>query len=70
MDDSGRTALIAAVLAGEYFDNTEMVKLLLVSGANPRHEENSYHMTAFHFAAAKGKLALVEILAKEGFDIN
>jgi ankyrin repeat protein len=70
LDDRGRTPLITATLAAQNFDNVEMVKLLLLAKADPKREENTYHMTPLHFAAAKNLGPVAQLLLDAGVDVN
>ena len=67
LDAHGRTPLsVATISAG----NVDAINALLAGGADPLLEDGSYHMTALHFAAAKGQVEVASVLLSAGVDIN
>jgi ankyrin repeat protein len=70
LDDGGRTPLIAATLTAQDIDNVEMIKFLLSAKADPKRQENVYHMTPLHFGAAKNLGSVVQLLLDVGVDVN
>lgn len=64
-DDSGMTALHAAVVNGQM----SVVSLLVSKGANV-NEAADGNKTALHIAAEKGDTAMVQMLMDSGADIN
>jgi ankyrin repeat protein len=70
LDESARTPLIFAAQVSAMVDSTETVRILLKAAADPRKEDGSYHMSALHFAAAKGSVSVVGLLLDAGVDVN
>lgn len=64
-NNMGDTPLIRAAAS----DKTEIVEMLISSGANLNHQ-GAHGLTALHWAAGKNKADIVEILVTQGADIT
>lgn len=67
-NERGNPALIVAI-AWSYGD-TEIIKLLLVRGADVNATENSIGATALAFASSDGHTEIIRLLLENGADIN
>ncbi|MGF1677259.1 MAG: ankyrin repeat domain-containing protein, partial [Rivularia sp. (in: cyanobacteria)] len=65
-DGDGTTALMFAANSGY----TEIVRILIDSGANINYQRKSYGLTALMLACATNKLDIVRLLISKGADIN
>src|SRR5215510_8290940 len=70
VDSKGGTPLIAAALASDIGGGADVLEILLAAGADPRRADTGNQMTALHYAGAKGRIEVAEILLNAGVDIN
>jgi len=65
-EETNRWTMQDAVSGG----SVEIVEALLAKGVSLYKQKDIYGWTPIHYAASKGRLAMIEYLAKKGIDVN